>query len=131
MRRGESGEDRRKHARAASRRRCDDHAHRGIDLLHGKRAGQHVTEGRVRQRPGRARAQLGGISPDQPRRRFQIPDQPLLDGALHDMERPAERVANLGDGTSLIVGLRFQRELRERGCRVRWRPELRRRGSDT
>ena len=118
LRRGESGEHRRQHARAARRRRRDDHAHRGVHLLHGERARQDVAKRRVRRAdpPGRATS-LAASPPTSPDADLRSPTRPCSTAPCITCSARAQRIANLGDRTALVLGLGLERELRQRDPR--------------
>ena len=69
---------------------------------------------RAGERSGRSAAKLRGVAADEPGGRSQIARQALLDRAAHDRQCATQYVANLGDGPSLILGFRLERDLRER-----------------
>ncbi len=103
----------------ARRRSRDDHAHRGVHFLHGKRAREDVAEGRAGERARGAGAQLRGVAAHEAGRRVQITDQPLRHRAAHDHQRALQCVTDLLLGTSLIPGLRGERHLRKRASFAR------------
>ena len=67
--------------------------------------------------PGGPCDELGRVAADEPRRGLEIAREAPLDRALHDVQRAPQHVADLGDGTTLIVGLGVERELRQRDPR--------------
>ncbi len=111
---GDAEEDGGKNAGAAGGRGRDDDSHRGVDLLHGQRAGEDVAEECVGERPVGTGAQLGGVAADEPGRRAQVAGEPLPHGAPHHLECPRERRANVGDRAPLIARLGGERDVRER-----------------
>ena len=92
---GETGEHGGEHARAAGRRRGDDHAHRRVHLLHGERAARMSRNGVPASGPAGPVRSFAASPPTSPDAEYEVAGHSLLDRAAHDVERAARARARM------------------------------------
>jgi hypothetical protein len=98
--------------RAAGRGRGDDHTHRGVDLLYGERAGEHISKQSSGERAGWTVRELCSASPPtKPEADFRSPTSPRSTAPFITVSARCRTSRISADGTTLIVALHFEREL--------------------
>ena len=110
LRERDTGQHCGQHTGTARRRRCDDHAHAGVDLLHGECAHQHIAEQRARQRTRWSRDHLRGVAAHESRLGAQGRILTLRDRAAHDVQGACQRVADVRDGAPAVGGFGLERD---------------------